>query len=97
MKRILQSTCWVLLGAVVGALATGRILAQGRPTTFPQPLPAAEQRLIYIPVNLVEGGYLKGDAAFIRDTKSSDGCWLQVRTADNVMLAPAPSFSCTAK
>jgi hypothetical protein len=68
----------VVLGAVIGALATTSIRAQAQP-------PSAPPRLVFHQVTTSQ----KSAAYIVKDTKSS-GCWLSVAGA----LAQAPEYLC---
>lgn len=75
---------WVLVGVVIGGLASSS-LAAGR---MPQERP---QRLVVTSA----GGFGSGGADFIKDTKTG-ACWLMLRSRDDMSgaLAPAPAASC---
>jgi hypothetical protein len=77
---------WLLVGAVIGAIALSTLTAAQLPPLQP------ERRLISLRNAFpIEGG----SAYFIKDTKTG-ACWLTVRFRDDSggSLAPAPAVSC---
>ena len=83
MKRI----GWILVGVVIGALATGSMAAVRQ---LPEP---PQRRLTVITQSTVVGSRT---AYLIRDAKS-EGCWLMIGSNSpegTVALAPAPAPAC---
>ena len=82
---ILERTGWVLVGAVVGALATGSVGAVKQQAHAPDP-----SRL-----TVALASTSVGMAAFVKDTRS-DGCWIVfIRGDDGASIAPAPGPACS--
>ena len=82
MKRI----GWILVGVVIGALATGSMAAVRQ---LPEP---PQRRLVVFMDNQIG----RRTASLIKDTRG-DGCWLMITTgnADGpVAIAPAPASAC---
>ena len=83
MKRI----GWILVGVVIGALATGSMAAVRQ---LPDP---PQRRLTIFTQNTVIGSKT---AYLIKDAKS-EGCWLMISSNSSdgpVALAPAPAPAC---
>jgi hypothetical protein len=83
---IVKRICWLVVGAVIGAIAVSTLTAAQLPPLQP------ERRLIVLRnAGAIDGG----SAYFIKDTKTG-ACWLSVRFRDNSggSLAPAPTVSC---
>jgi hypothetical protein len=85
MKRI----GWILVGVVIGALATGSIAAVRQ---LPEP---PQRRLTILTQNTVG----TRTAYLIKDAKS-EGCWLMISPNNSdgtAALAPAPAPACYEK
>jgi hypothetical protein len=83
---IVKRIGWLLVGAIIGAIAVSTLAAAQLPPLHP------ERRLI----SLHNAGTTdSGSAYFIKDTKTG-ACWLTVRFRDDSggSLAPAPAASC---
>jgi hypothetical protein len=83
---IVKRIGWLLVGAVIGAIAVSTLTAAQLPPERP------ERRLIALRnAGPIEGG----TAYFIKDTKTG-ACWLTFRFRDDSggSLAPAPAASC---
>jgi hypothetical protein len=81
-KRI----CWLLVGAVIGAIAVSTLAAAQLPAERPQ------RRLTFL---RTAGPIEFGNAYFIKDAKTG-ACWLSVTFHNDTggTLAPAPTPSC---
>lgn len=87
--RVMKSMGFVLVGLVVGVLATGSLSA--RQNVRRQ---TSESRLTFAKV---EPDSKTSDLVFIKDTKTS-GCWLAIDSPAGVTsLAAAPTEACTFK
>ena len=82
--RILKRTGWVLVGAVVGALATSSVGAVKQQAHTPD----ASRLTVALASTSV------GMAAFVKDTRS-DGCWIVFIKGDGASIAPAPGPACS--
>ena len=82
---IVKRIGWILVGLLIGILASGSVRALGTAQDRPQ------QRL----VSSGGGTMSQSNAYFIKDTKTG-ACWLTVRSRDDISsaLAPAPTEAC---
>jgi hypothetical protein len=77
---------WILIGVVIGGLATGSMSAVRE-----QQRQASPGRLAFVDVS---SGNFGAVAAFVKDTKST-GCWLAMSKGDSgVSLVTAPPEAC---
>jgi hypothetical protein len=83
MMSIVKRCGWILIGVVIGALATGSIGAVKQQTVDQSRL---KTTFASTPIGL---------AAFVKDTKS-DGCWLVFSKDAAVSVATAPPQACQA-
>lgn len=81
----LNRTGWILIGVVIGALASTALTAAG-----------ARQERTSRRLSVLSAGPLQTyNTSFIKDTKTG-ACWFAIRSRDDVgaALAPAPAASC---
>ena len=82
--RTMKRVGWILIGVVIGVLATSSIGAVKE--QFQEPA--------RLSVSYATANNLGAMAAFIKDTKSG-GCWLSLRYGDSgVSLVTAPPSAC---
>ena len=82
--RTMKRVGWILIGVIIGALATG---SSGAVKEQFQESPRLK-------VSVVRAGNLGAMAAFIKDTRSG-GCWLSLRHRNSgVSLVTAPLAAC---
>ena len=81
---IVKRIGWLVVGAVIGAIAVSTLTAQQLPPERP------ERRL-----NVLRSAPIDGGSAYFKDTKTG-ACWLTVHfSGDSAStLAPAPATSC---